>query len=184
MEAKGAAQEASGDATSFDSGISSTIGVLGDLGLFGVVVYGVCAVVTLRLRRETTPEGTAAAAGFALFLVLGLVFDWWEQPPYGVVIGVLAGLALTERAKRVGASPIAMNSQATWASQRALPVLWRRLRWKLHWAVRPNELFVVDPWWDGMTLVLPRSGSAATASTERFPPRRSPDGWRSCCTQV
>jgi hypothetical protein len=100
-DAQGAAQDASGDATSFDTGISSTIGVLGDLGIFGAAAYGgLLLSLTLRLRRETSPEGVAAAAGFALFLVLGLVFDWWEQPPFGVFIGTLAGLALTDPGRR------------------------------------------------------------------------------------
>ena len=36
------------------------------------------------------------AAGFAMFAVLGVVFDWWEQPPFSVFLAVLAGLALTE----------------------------------------------------------------------------------------
>jgi hypothetical protein len=87
-----------GGGTSFNSGTSSAIGVLGDLGIFGLVVYsGLFLSLFLKLRTITSPEGVAAAAGFALFLVLGLVFDWWEQPPLGVLIGVLAGLALTGR---------------------------------------------------------------------------------------
>jgi FkbM family methyltransferase len=43
------------------------------------------------------------------------------------------------------------------------------LHWKLHWALRPNKLFVVRSWWDGMTLVLPHSGSAAAAFYTTFP---------------
>lgn len=84
------------ETSSFDSGMSSTLGVLGDLGIFGLIAYsGLLLSLFLRLRTETSPEGVAAAAGFALFLVLGLVFDWWEQPPFGVFLGVLAGLSLT-----------------------------------------------------------------------------------------
>ena len=45
--------------------------------------------------------GVAAAAGFAMFIVLGLVFDWWEQPPFGVFLGVLAGLSLA-KSEQVG----------------------------------------------------------------------------------
>ena len=86
----------SGQTSSFESGMSSTLGVLGDLGIFGFIVYsGLLLSLIRRLRTETSPEGVAAAAGFVLFLVLGLVFDWWEQPPFGVFLGVLAGLALT-----------------------------------------------------------------------------------------
>jgi FkbM family methyltransferase len=47
----------------------------------------------------------------------------------------------------------------------------RRLRWRAHWAVRPNEPFVVRSWWQEMSLRLPRSGSAATAYYRTFPSR-------------
>jgi hypothetical protein len=97
VEAESTALEVSGGGTSFNSGTSSALGVLGDLGIFGLLAYGgLLLSVLLRLRTETSPEGVAAASGFALFLVLGLVFDWWEQPPFGVFIGVLAGLSLSE----------------------------------------------------------------------------------------
>ena len=98
QEAARGAREVSGGSTSFDIGISSMIGALGDLGFIGVAAYaGLLLSLMLQLRREKSPEGVAAAAGFALFLVLGLVADWWEQPPFGVFIGTLAGLALTNR---------------------------------------------------------------------------------------
>ncbi len=97
LEAQGTATAASGGGTSLNSGTSSTLGVLGDLGIFGLLVYaGLFLPLFLRLRKETSPEGVAAACGFALFLVLGLVFDWWEQPPFGVFIAVFAGLSLSE----------------------------------------------------------------------------------------
>jgi FkbM family methyltransferase len=53
---------------------------------------------------------------------------------------------------------------------------WRRLRWKSHWKLRPEEPFVVDPWWDDLALVLPRSGAAATAYYRTFP-SASIAGW-------
>lgn len=96
-EAQGTAVEVSDGGTSFNSGTSSAIGVLGDLGIVGLLAYtGLLLSLLLRLRWESSPEGVAAAAGFAMFLVLGLVFDWWEQPPFGVFIGVLAGLSLSK----------------------------------------------------------------------------------------
>ena len=96
VEAQGTALQASGGGTSFNSGTSSALGVLGDLGVIGLLAYlGTLLWLFLRLRRDQAPEGIAAAAGLAMFLVLGLFFDWWEQPPYGVFVGVLAGLALT-----------------------------------------------------------------------------------------
>jgi O-antigen ligase len=96
LEAQGKALEVSQGGTSFNSGVSSTLGVVGDLGIVGLLVYlGLFLSLFLRLRKETAAEGIAAAGGFAIFLVLGLAFDWWEQPPFGVFLGVLAGLALS-----------------------------------------------------------------------------------------
>ena len=97
FEAQQTAIDVSSGGTSFNTGVSSTLGVLGDLGILGALVYsGLLASLFLRLRREASPEGVAAASGFAMFIVLGLVFDWWEQPPFGVVLGVLAGLSLAK----------------------------------------------------------------------------------------
>jgi hypothetical protein len=96
VQAQGTALEASGGGSSFNGGESSALGVVGDLGFFGILVYaGLVLSLFLRLRRERSPEGVAAAAGLAMFVVLGLFFDWWEQPPFGVFIAVLAGLSLT-----------------------------------------------------------------------------------------
>jgi hypothetical protein len=95
-EAQATAVNASQGGSSLNTGVSSTLGVFGDLGLFGVLAYGgMLLSLLLKLRSLRSPEGVAAAAGFALFAVLGLVFDWWEQPPFGVFLGALAGLALT-----------------------------------------------------------------------------------------
>ena len=87
----------SGGGTSFNGALSSALGVLGDLGLVGAAVY-VTLVGSLffSLRRLTSPEALAAAAGWAVFAVLGLVFDWWEQPPFSLFLAVLSGLALSE----------------------------------------------------------------------------------------
>jgi hypothetical protein len=100
-EAQGTAVAVSGGGTSFDSGTSSALGVLGDLGAVGLFAYaGLALALFITLRRNASANGMAAASGLALSSVLGLVFDWWEQPPFGVVIGVLAGLALTEPRSR------------------------------------------------------------------------------------
>ncbi len=83
--------------SSLNSGLSSALGVFGDLGVFGVLAYvGLLGSLLLALRKSHSPEGIAAGAGFAMFALLGLVFDWWEQPPFAVVLAVLAGLALSE----------------------------------------------------------------------------------------
>ena len=101
VDAQKAATIASGGDTSVNSGVSSALGVLGDLGLFGVVAYlGLFLSVYLALRRTPGPAAVAAAGGWAMFGVLGLVFDWWEQPPFSVFLAVLTGLALTTSPRR------------------------------------------------------------------------------------
>jgi hypothetical protein len=113
VEAQGTALAASGGGTSFNSGTSSALGVFGDLGVVGLLAYaGALLSLFVLLRRERSPEAIAAAAGVAMFFVLGLFFDWWEQPPFGVTIALLAGLALTrsgdppeEAAQREASAP-------------------------------------------------------------------------------
>ena len=100
-EAANAARQAGSGETSLQSGVSSFIGVLGDLGLVGLTVYGILLVsLVLRLRGESSPEAIAAAGGLALFVVLGIAFDWWEQPPFGIVVAVLGGIALVAGSER------------------------------------------------------------------------------------
>jgi hypothetical protein len=72
------------------------VGVFGDVGLLGLAVYSLFWICTaIQLRRRRTPEADAALAGVAIFGLLGLVYDWWEQPPFTVVLAALVGLALT-----------------------------------------------------------------------------------------
>ena len=130
--------------SSFNSGTSSTLGVLGDLGLLGFLAY--CALLGslfIRLRHETSPEGVAAASGFAMSMILGLVYDWWEQPPFGVLLACLAGLPYRSRkpdcvsrtsntfswrilhptnssCSRMPASPVKAQAAAGWAWARML----------------------------------------------------------------
>ena len=95
VEVQQRADEASGGGTSFDSGVSSAFGVLGDLGLVGVVAYAsLLASVFLFLRRIERPQAMVAAGAWAMFAVLGFVYDWWEQPPFSVLLAVISGLAL------------------------------------------------------------------------------------------
>lgn len=82
--------------SSFQSGVSSGLGVLGDLGLFGSIAYlGMFGTVFVAVRRLDTRESIAIAGSWAVFFVLGFAFDWWEQPPMGVLLATLSGLALT-----------------------------------------------------------------------------------------
>ncbi len=82
--------------SSFNSGVSSALGVLGDLGIVGASTYLLLlGSIFLAVRKRRSAEAVAAAAGLALFGVLGVVYDWWEQPGFDLFLMVLVGLALT-----------------------------------------------------------------------------------------
>lgn len=111
------AQDATGSFSldSFDSAMSSGIGVFGDLGVLGAVAYLMLAgIVFAELRRRSSPEASAAVAGMAMALVLGFVLDWWEQPAFTVFLATLAGLALLER-------PVSTASSARTTSADMVP---------------------------------------------------------------
>lgn len=96
LEAQSLAVADSGGGTSLNSGLSSAFGVIGDIGLLGFAAYVLLlGQVIVALRRRRSPEAVAATGGWAMWAVLGFVFDWWEQPPFGLVLAVLSGLALT-----------------------------------------------------------------------------------------
>jgi hypothetical protein len=83
--------------SSFQSPISSALGVFGDLGLAGVLTYGALVVtLLLALAGSRSAEGIAAMSAVALFAVLGFVYGWWEAPGLPAFVGILAGVALTE----------------------------------------------------------------------------------------
>lgn len=88
----------SGGGTSFNGALSSALGVFGDLGVVGAATYlSIIGWLFLTLRRQPSPEAFAASAGWAMFAVLGVVFDWWEEPPFSLFLAILTALALTER---------------------------------------------------------------------------------------
>jgi hypothetical protein len=103
LAAEAAAVQASGGATSFNSAQSSAIGILGDLGLIGAIAY-----ITLVFRiiggllRSGTLEGRVVTGLWGMFFVLGIVFDWWEEPPFTVPLAILTGLALAGRERQGG----------------------------------------------------------------------------------
>ncbi|MGH2739801.1 MAG: hypothetical protein ACRDH6_04860 [Actinomycetota bacterium] len=83
--------------SSVNSGLSSAIGVLGDLGLVGFGVYVAGLVWLVRaLRRTPLPEARVAGAGWAMGAVLAVAFDWWEQPPFMLFVAAMTALALSE----------------------------------------------------------------------------------------
>lgn len=88
---------------SFDSPLTSAVGVVGDLGLFGTLAWLALFGVLLRATfRVMTPLGRAATAGLMLYALLGFVADWWEESGFTLPLALLVGLALTE-AKRESA---------------------------------------------------------------------------------
>jgi hypothetical protein len=83
--------------SSFDSAISSAVGVFGDLGFAGSLTYlALLVFIYVAVRRTGSREAGGALAGLALMAVLGLIADWWEEGPFTVLIALLAGLALTD----------------------------------------------------------------------------------------
>jgi hypothetical protein len=82
--------------SSFESPVSSALGVFGDLGLTGLLTYGgLLVTLLLALSRVRSREGVAAMTAVALFAVLGLIYGWWEAPGLPAIVGAFAALALT-----------------------------------------------------------------------------------------
>ena len=98
VRAQGQALQVS-EGTSFNAALSSALGLLSDIGILGVAAYtGVLAAVgfpLLRRRREWLCR--AALAGWALSVPLAVTFDWWEQPPFTIVLAIITGLALSAK---------------------------------------------------------------------------------------
>jgi hypothetical protein len=86
--------------SSYQSAVSSALGVFGDFGLAGMVAYsGLLVTLLLALAGSRSAEGIAAMSAAALFAVLGFVYGWWEAPGLPAFVGVLAGVALTGPAR-------------------------------------------------------------------------------------
>ena len=110
--AQATATEVSGGKTSLNSGVSSALGVFGDLGAGGLSVYFACLfLLWSMLQKQRSARATAAACALALFTLLGAVFDWWEQPPFTLAVAVIVGLAL--------ADPAVASRSTLWARTRA-----------------------------------------------------------------
>lgn len=85
--------------SSFSSGQSSLLGIAGDYGFLGLIAAGwLIWVIVDECRRVGTSLGQSAIAAWVLVVPLAYIFDWLEQPPFMLLIGLLTGLALTEAA--------------------------------------------------------------------------------------
>jgi hypothetical protein len=81
--------------SSVNSALSSMLGVFGDLGFLGLAAYALLfASIFFRVRKIPTPEAAAATTGLAMLALLGVVFDWWEEPPFTLFTYALAALAV------------------------------------------------------------------------------------------
>ena len=58
-KAQTSALDASGGGTSFNTGVSSALGVLGDLGVAGMLIYALCSVCFRRATTIKAPRGSA-----------------------------------------------------------------------------------------------------------------------------
>lgn len=80
--------------SSFEAGGSSVVGLWGDFGLLGAAAYSLLLIgVWISLSNSVDPLVPAARAGLMLMLTLGLVANWWEQPPFTVPLAILLGVA-------------------------------------------------------------------------------------------
>ena len=82
---------------SFHGGLSSFLGVFGDLGIAGLAVYlWMIGTTVFRLRKLRSPAGAAATAGWVIATLYAVTFDGWEQPPLMLFIAILSALAFSE----------------------------------------------------------------------------------------
>lgn len=83
------------EGTSFNSAISSALGVFGDLGVLGALVYA-CLLATLFLGLFSSSSRLAGPAMglLSMYFVLGFIYDWWEEPAFTVLVGIIVSLGL------------------------------------------------------------------------------------------
>lgn len=83
---------------------SSLLGVFGDFGAVGLLLYlGLVFLIANRCRQRGTPEGLVAAVGLFMLLILGYISDWLEQPGITLFVAALAGLALSDHQRKPAA---------------------------------------------------------------------------------
>lgn len=82
--------------SSFTSAQSSALGIVGDYGTLGLVAFStlIAGLLTAVRRQHDNPLRPAALASWTLLLVLAVIFDWLEQPPFTLAVMLVTGLAL------------------------------------------------------------------------------------------
>lgn len=88
---------------SFSSEFSSMVGLFGDLGLVGLIAFGigVAGVVLLVLRTPGVDRNAVWALGL-YYLAMGLVYIWWEQPVFTLFLGLLMGAIFASGGRSFG----------------------------------------------------------------------------------
>ena len=83
------------DLGSFSNEFSSFGGLVGDLGLIGTLAFlaGLGSVAWLTLGVRGRYRGAVQALGL-LYLAMGLIYIWWEQPAFTLSLALLAGAGL------------------------------------------------------------------------------------------
>ena len=63
----------------------------------GLIYFALVAYLFLSARkRPGTPDAAGAAAALGVFIVLGVLFIWWEQTGFSLYVALIAGLALAD----------------------------------------------------------------------------------------
>jgi hypothetical protein len=82
------------------TGVSSWVGLAGDLGLLGLTLYLILnAKLWFALGRSSSWAAPAAKGAMVMAALLGFVFSWLEEPGFTLMAGLLIGLALGERSR-------------------------------------------------------------------------------------
>lgn len=80
--------------SSFNSGVSSALGLWGNFGILGFLSYCWLFVAAwVLLGRAQGDFAPAAQSVTLLMFVLGFVYSWWEQPPFTIPAAILIGVA-------------------------------------------------------------------------------------------
>lgn len=97
-----------GATSSVLSATSSLLGILGDYGVLGAMTFiWLLAAVGSGLLRSDDPLAGAALAALVCAVLLGLAYDWLEQPPFMASWALIAGMAL-----RPGRKGLPSNKEA------------------------------------------------------------------------
>ena len=90
-------------ASSVWSGISSWLGLFGDLGFPGIGIYiWICTWLWKNMPRGHSWEAAAARAVMVMAGVLGFLFSWLEEPGFMLTVALVVALGLVSGKKHIG----------------------------------------------------------------------------------